>query len=147
MRSLKIQKVRDVKTPTRANADDAGIDFFIPNDIVWESHTMLPGEGILIPSGIVADIPEDFALICLEKSGVATKRGLIVGAKVVDSGYTGEIHIHLINTSREVVTIRRGEKIVQFLLLPIASFPIEIVGKIGVKSPRGSGGFGSTGTE
>ncbi len=143
-------KTRNVKSPNRANVHDAGIDFYIPEDIGWESTTLLPNESILIDSGIKMTIPKGFALIAFNKSGVATKQGLTVGACVVDSGYQGNIHIHLINTSNKPQTIKAGQKAVQFVALPVLLInPIEHIGNqlslFDEESTRGDGGFGSTG--
>jgi len=52
---MKISKIRDVKTPTRANSTDAGIDFFVPND--QEDITLNPGDSAFIPSGIKVNCP------------------------------------------------------------------------------------------
>ena len=54
---MKISKIRDVKTPTRANSTDAGIDFFIPNDYEGETE-IFPGRSCLIPSGVKVNVPE-----------------------------------------------------------------------------------------
>lgn len=145
---MKILKTRDVKTPLRANAFDAGIDFFIPND--YPTTTLLPNESILIPAGIKVDVPDGYALIAFNKSGVASKRGLIVGACVIDQTYQGEIHIHLINSSTDQQVLKAGEKIVQFICLPINYTKVEEVSNEdelykGIISSRGEGGFGSTG--
>ena len=64
---MKFTKIRDVKSPQRANSTDAGIDFFIPNDwddtdLMHEHKTLLPGQSVLIPSGIKVNVPEGFAL-------------------------------------------------------------------------------------
>jgi len=146
---MKFSRIRDVKIPTRANSTDAGIDFFIPND--YDGKTELsPGESCFIPSGVKVDVPEGYALIAFNKSGVAVKKGLHVGACVVDCGYQGEIHINLTNVSAEDQTISAGDKIVQFILLPLASPYIEEVNELDLhteKSNRGSGGFGSTGVK
>jgi|TARA_R110001592_G_scaffold309370_1_gene583562 dUTP pyrophosphatase len=146
---MKITKIKDVKTPTRANATDAGIDFFIPND--YEGKTELfPGESCFIPSGIKVNVPEGYALIAFNKSGVATKKGLHVGACVVDCGYQGELHINLTNVSAEDQTIAAGDKIVQFVLLPLGDPSIELVEENNLYeavSTRGEGGFGSSGTK
>lgn len=145
---MKIAKIRDVKTPSRANKTDAGIDFFIPNDMEWENKTIFPGESVLIPSGIKADIPKGHALIAFNKSGVATKQGFLVGACVCDETYQGEIHIHLMNASAGSTVISRGQKIVQFLLVPIFYDSIDVVDKNSLYAEvtaRGEGGFGSTG--
>ena len=76
------------------------------------------------------------------------KKGLMVGAAVVDSDYQGEIHLHLVNTSDKNVTIEPGEKLTQFLLIPVDHSMIEVVdqNKLFVtETSRGAGGFGSTG--
>jgi dUTP pyrophosphatase len=144
---VKISKIRDVKTPTRANSTDAGIDFFIPND--YEGKTELfPGESCFIPSGIKVNVPKGYALIAFNKSGVATKKGLHVGACVVDCGYQGELHINLTNVSAEDQKIDAGDKIVQFVLLPLGDPVVELVEENNLyesKSSRGEGGFGSSG--
>ena len=56
-------------------------------------------EALRIKSGIKVNVPQGYALIAFNKSGISTKLGLIVGACVIDSGYQGELSIHIINTS------------------------------------------------
>src|SRR5574344_675222 len=109
--------VRDVKAPVRAHSSDGGIDFFVPNDV--KEIKVGPHGSVLIPSGVKVIVPSGYALIAMNKSGVATKKKLIVGACVVDEGYTNEVHIHLINTSDDecCVDINPGDKIVQFVLV------------------------------
>lgn len=145
---MNIAIVRDVKSPERGTDYAAGIDFFVPND--FEPISLNPNQDVLIPSGIHADIPTGFALIAMNKSGVATKRKLIVGAEVCDEDYQGELHIHVINTGMDIVTIGPGEKIVQFVLLPVSYVKpniVDIKDLFGDTTQRGTGGFGSTGTK
>jgi len=145
---MQIALVRDVKTPARGSDKSAGIDFFIPNDYIG-TKGIWPQEDILIPSGVKAKIPEGYMLTAFNKSGVATKKGLIVGACVCDEDYQGEIHLHLINTTTQKVDIAPGEKIVQFVLVPILYEGIEVVKEdelFETETERGAGGFGSTGT-
>jgi dUTP pyrophosphatase len=74
----------------------------------------------------------------------------MVGACVVDSDYQGEIHIHLVNTSHESANIEAGEKLVQFLLVPVDHCDIEEVTESELfdeTTDRGAGGFGSTGVK
>ena len=147
--ALKISKVRDVKTPTRGTSGSAGIDFYVPNDYPANLCTVQPGDRYFIPSGIKANVPEGFALVAFNKSGVALRKQLIVGAAVVDSDYQGEIHLHLINSSNTAVEIQPGEKLTQFLLLPVNHCGIKEVEEEKLfdnGSVRGAGGFGSTGT-
>ena len=145
---MKICKIRKVKTPTRGTEGSAGIDFYVPDNYPADIGLIEPGQKVFIPSGIKANVPDGFALIAFNKSGVALKKGLMVGACVVDSDYQGEIHIHLVNTSNTPVAIEAGEKLVQFLLIPVDHCNVETVGEselFSEKSQRGAGGFGSTG--
>ena len=145
---MKFSKIRDVKSPTRANSTDAGIDFFIPN--TEQPMCLSPGHSCFIPSGIKVNCPEGFALVAFNKSGIAVKKGLHVGACVVDHGYQGEVHINLTNVGTENITLEPGDKIVQFVLLPLGDPKVEEVKESELYlevSSRGEGGFGSTGTK
>ena len=146
---MKISKIRNVKTPVRGTSLSAGLDFFDPNDFPGE-HFLLPGDAINIPSGIKVKIPHGFALVFMNKSGVAVKKGLQVGACVVDEDYQGEVHLHVRNTSTEVQSIKPGEKLVQALLIPVDYCSVEVVDADELYeegTQRGEGGVGSTGTE
>jgi dUTP pyrophosphatase len=146
---MKFLKIRDVKNPTRGTAKSAGIDLYVPND--FEYRTLAPGESVLIPAGLKVNIPENYAFIAFNKSGVSTKKHLVVGACVIDEDYQGEIHIHIFNHSnRDSVTINPGEKIIQCVLVPVKYASIEMVESEeelwnGEITERGEGGFGSTG--
>ena len=144
---MKIAKIKDVKTPSRGTPESAGIDFFVPAGIVAKLY---PGASCVIPSGVKANVPEGHALIAFNKSGVAVKKNLYVGACVVDEDYQGEIHINLTNVGTESVEILGGEKIIQFILLPVFYDIIEEVELENLYEEitiRGEGGFGSTGVK
>lgn len=146
---MKISKIRNVKTPERGTPLSAGLDFFVPNDFPGE-HFLLPGDAVNIPSGIKVKVPHGFALVFMNKSGVAVKKGLQVGACVVDEDYQGEVHLHVRNTSTDVQSIKPGEKLVQALLIPVDYCDVEVVNADELYeegTQRGEGGFGSTGTE
>lgn len=150
METVKILKLRDVKTPQRGNPRDAGIDFFVPED--FTEVTLQHGEDILIPSGIKVSVPSGYALVANNKSGIATKRKLTIGASVVDEGYQGEVHLHLINSGKNPATISPGDKIVQFLLEKQEYASVQEVSDehelySGLVTDRGAGGFGSTGVK
>jgi len=143
---MKISKIRNVKLPTRANSTDAGIDFFVPED--QKIIRINPGESCLIASGIKVNVPKGFALVAFNKSGVAVKKSLHVGACVVDNGYQGEVHINLTNVGEHEQVINPGDKIVQFVLLPLGNPFLQEVPEADLYtevSTRGEGGFGSTG--
>ena len=139
---MKVQKLRNVKTPNRGTSVSAGIDFYVPED--FETVVLKPGQSVLIPSGIKAQVPRGYALIAFNKSGVATKQGLQVGACVVDEDYRLEIHLHVINISDKDQTVATGQKLIQFVLIPVCYFDVEEVDNIENNTER-KGGFGSTG--
>ena len=170
--TIMFTKTRDVKSPTRGTGEAAGIDFFVPDcsgeflvDLVKKNPgielTIIdndlciyvkPQNRVLIPSGIKTWMVPGTALIAANKSGVATKKGLVFGAQVVDSDYSGEVHISVINTSTENVIIKSGEKLIQFIHTPVLLSPLVEVDNdaytaLHDKSERGDGGFGSTGTK
>lgn len=142
-------KTRDVKSPVRGHATDAGIDFFVPND--YERCWLKPGEDVLVDSGIKVIVPEGYALIFKEKSGIAVNRKLTVGASVVDSDYRGVVHFHLFNNSNEEIkAFEPGDKIIQGIIVPVLlCTPLEVSNDeyINDKTSRGENGFGSTGTK
>ncbi len=142
---LKIAKIRDVKTPDRGTPHSSGIDFYIPND--FNRIKLLPNHDVVIPSGIRAQIPKGYDLVFENKGGVATKKKCIVGAKVNDMDYQGEIFIHIMNVGNESVFIDPGEKIIQGILRKV-----ELMGIVEVEEEdlvyfsdeRGTGSRGST---
>lgn len=148
---LKFSKLRDVKSPNRANVTDAGIDFYIPND--FPQTTLVSHESALIPSGIKIEIPFGYAGIFMNKSGVAAKKKLLVGAQVVDQFYCGEVHLDLHNVGEDAVILNPGDKIVQLVLVPVSScVPFEVneddlYKEMKESVTRTTGGFGSTGTK
>lgn len=170
---LRYNRIREVHPLTRANEGDAGLDFYIPtnlsvqelrdkngNDIpisvnpdnMHVTKIILPPHSrILIPSGIrVLLEPKNSMLQANNKSGVATKKGLIFTAQVVDSPYTGEIHIGIVNTNNIYVPIFAGEKLIQFIHVPIFLTEPEEIDEILYNSEaenwgtRGAKGFGSS---
>ena len=112
---------------------------------------MYPSQSVVIPSGIKVKVPEGFALVAMNKSGVATKKGLTVGACLIDEDFEGEIKFHLVNTGDLIAEIKPGEKIVQLVLLKMNYEGVEVVESEeelfgSSDSERGESGFGSTGS-
>ena len=140
---------REGKIPVRAHDTDAGMDFFAPLDM--ERTEVKPQHDIKIHTGIRVAIPRGWAMLGVNKSGVATKKKLTLGAKLIDADYRGELIIHLVNIGSESTWIEPGEKIAQFVLLEVGThmimeFSEEDYMRIYAKTERGEGGFGSTGT-
>ena len=148
---IKFAKVRQVKSPARANPGDAGMDFFVPED--FPETILQHGDKVLIPAGIKVEVPIGFAMIFHNKSGVAVKKNLYVGADTIDHGYSGEVHINLINNGKEPQAIGPGDKIIQGILIPVSLVePMLVLEQdlytdVHVAGSRGAGGFGSSGTK
>lgn len=166
----------DVKKPEREYGN-AGVDFFIPsmNETFEKAFNLknstenaylkymnntdqwsikIPAHGRAnIPSGVRSRIPADIALEAQNKSGIATKLGLVYGAATVDSSYQGIIHISVINTTEHEVELPLGTKIVQFIPRVIDPNDIEVHDDMTLEefyadfefNHRGEGAFGSTG--
>lgn len=166
-------KTRDVKSPTRGTPLSAGLDLYVPNDwlatpqddstllelLPYARHTdwpgqvprtcgIPPGHKVVIPSGIKFNVPHNHALVAFNKSGVAVKKGLQIGACVIDEDYTGEVQLHLTNVGKDICWVSPGEKLVQLLLVPVVYADVEektesecFAGKV---TTRGEGKFGST---
>lgn len=105
---------------------------------------------VTIPSGIKAwIIDKDTAWIAHNKSGLASKKGIIVTANVIDADYTGEIHLGIENTSNEPVFFSPGDKITQFIQV-VVKYPeleevtLEQYNDMTSSSDRGEGRMGST---
>jgi len=151
---LKVYRIRtDAKLPTRAYQMDAGMDlYYCPNGdkklYDEKSFHIPPRESRLLPTGIKVEVPYGYMLEIKNKSGVAYKRQLLVGACVVDPGYDGELYINLHNLGQKTQIIKPEEKIAQAVLIPIVHCGIEEVKTdkfLNSHSERGAGGFGSTG--
>ena len=148
---LKIFRVRDnAKLPTRAHDGDAGMDLYYcsaKRDLT--SISIRPGETVLFPTGIKAEVPKGFMLEVKNKSSIAAKKQLLVGACVVDSGYDGEIFVNLHNTGRQTQWFKDGDKVAQGVLLPVNLCEIQEVSdpnELNKDSTRGDGALGSTGS-
>jgi len=155
MMAIKIFKIRpEAKLPTRAHTTDAGMDlYYCPNGekarlIKEEGLIIEPRSSVLIPTGLKMEIPYGHMLEIKNKSGIAFKRQLLVGACVVDPGYDGEVYVNLHNIGLQAQFLQSGDKIAQAVLVPIVHFRVEEVESdkfLNFHSERGGGGFGSTG--
>lgn len=132
----------DLPLPSYARAGDAGLDL-----IAAEAVTLQPGERAAVPTGIAVAIPDGYAGFVHARSGRALKEGLALANApgLIDSGYRGEIKVIVVNLDpRSPIDIRRGDKIAQLVVQPVAKAELTEVAEL-PSSERGDGGFGSTG--
>jgi len=137
---IQIKKLHpDAKIPKFALAGDVGMDLFSVADAVIK-----PGERISCPTGIAIKIPEGYAGLIWDKSGVSQKGGIKTLGGVIDSNYIGEWFIGLVNLGQDDYRIEKGYKIAQVLFQKIETPEIEEVAEL-ENTNRGEGVFGSTG--
>jgi len=142
----------DVRPPERANPSDAGLDvYWCPSDAATIAKVVRAGGSVLLETGLKFGVPHGYMLEVKNRSSVAAKRHLLVGACVVDSGYDGEVFVNLHNVGIETEHVEPYEKIAQLVMTPVVHFravetrqdnlydwyPITM-------SDRGDGALGST---
>ena len=140
----------NVIDPIRANPSDAGLDVFYCPANENQALAINPSESRLAPTGLRFGVPHGYMLEVKNRSSVAAKHSLLVGACVVDSGYDGEVFINLHNGGKAPQFIKPGEKIAQLVLIPVIPFRArhnnsgDLYGDDITISDRGDGALGST---
>ena len=133
--------------PTRAHQFDAGLDLYAPEMVVVPASYSQFGNvtvgAVTIDTGVHVQIPQGCVGMLKSKSGLNCHYG-ITGEGVIDSGYTGSIHVKLYNHTGKAFQILRGEKSSQLVILPCVLPDLEVVDHLD-DTERGTGGFGSTG--
>jgi dUTP pyrophosphatase len=128
--------------PGYAHEGDAGLDLYSAID-----HLLLPGERILVPTGLKMAIPHGYEGQVRPKSGLALKHGLTVlnTPGTVDAPYRGEVGVILINLDpRASYQIKKGEKVAQMVFNKVEYAAFTEAAEL-TDTTRGAGGFGSTG--
>ena len=127
------------KLPTKTNPTDAGWDLYSTVDA-----DILPGQRKLLPTGVSMAIPSGYYGRIADRSGNAFSLGLHVLAGVIDTGYSGELKVLLVNLSDVPVEIKRAHRIAQIIITSISNLPLEQVAELDT-TDRGASGFGSSG--
>ncbi|MFA6321932.1 MAG: dUTP diphosphatase [Candidatus Buchananbacteria bacterium] len=136
---LKFKKLKpDAVTPSYAHEGDAGLDLY-----ALEDNELKPDEIKRIDFGFALEFPQGHVAIMKDRSSMG-KNGIHNVGGVFDWGYRGEYNCTLINLSGKNYTIKKGDKVTQMLIFPIAYAEIEETNDLGDTS-RSTGNFGSTG--
>lgn len=141
MLNVKFQKIsEDAIIPSYAHDGDAGMDLYS-----IKSYILKPRHRILVGTGIKVDIPKGYEMQIRPKSGLAIKEGITVlnTPGTIDSGYRGEVGVIMINHSSKTYKIEKGQKVAQAVFSRIEK-AVLIESNLS-ETPRGDGGFGSTG--
>jgi dUTP pyrophosphatase len=135
----------DVPLPAYAHDGDAGADLCAADSVTLEPR----GGRALVPTGLVAAIPQGYAGFVLPRSGLAQRHGVtcLNSPGLIDSGYRGEIQILLVNTDPVApYEVQAGDRIAQLVIMRVEQARFHSVTHAELpRSQRGVGGFGHTG--
>lgn len=108
---------------------------------------ILPGQRVLVPTGLIFEIPSGFEVQLRPRSGLALKHGITLANSpgTIDSDYRGAIGVIVINHGTEPYVVAHGERVAQIIVSPVTQAAFETADDLSA-TKRGSGGYGSTGT-
>jgi dUTP pyrophosphatase len=131
--------------PAPASAGSAGLDLRAASE---DEIVLAPGARVLVPTGLVLEVPPGWEGQVRPRSGLALRHGITLpnAPGTIDSDYRGELQVILANTGSEPVTIRRGDRIAQLVVAPVAAVEWIETDELSA-SAREGGGFGSTGRD
>jgi dUTP pyrophosphatase len=133
---------QELPLPGYARPGDAGADLWARTDV-----TIPPAGGrALVPTGLALAIPEGYAGFVQPRSGLALRHGVTVlnAPGLIDAGYRDELMVLLVNTDAKPYEVRRGDRIAQLVVKPVARAEFVAVDELPA-SERGLGGFGHSG--
>jgi len=142
---VKYKKIRDLAVvPSYQSKHAAGMDLYSAND---DPITIGSGEIALIPLGFAMALPDNYEAQVRPRSGLSSKFGVTLpnSPGTIDADYRGEVSVPLINHGREPFVIEPNMRIAQMIIAPVVQASFEVVEELD-ETPRGSGGFGSTGS-
>lgn len=132
---IKVIKFENYIEPKRAHYNDSGADIFAAENIMIQPHSVYA-----VATGIGLELPDGYDAVIHCKSGLSSK-GIWASNSPVDSGYRGEIHGILYNTTDKPFEVIKGMKIGQIVIRPVIY--ADFVDSLG--NARGNDAFGSTG--
>jgi dUTP pyrophosphatase len=142
LRIEQLPNARDLPLPDYMTGRAAGMDL---RAAVGEV-TLAAGARALVPTGIRIALPDDYEAQVRPRSGLAAKHGVAVlnSPGTIDADFRGEVCVVLINHGGDPFVVRRGDRIAQLVVSPVARVRVERVEKVD-DTGRGEGAFGHTG--
>lgn len=139
---------RSLPLPAYETAGAAGADLranLMPEDRAT-GFTLDPMHRAILPTGLRVAVPAGFEMQIRPRSGLAVKFGITLPNTpgTIDSDYRGPLGVALINLGTEPYTIHHGDRIAQAVIAPVLQAAFQVVAALD-DTPRGAGGFGSTG--
>ena len=136
---------RGLPLPTYQTQGAAGLDLLAALD-VQSPMTLSPGARVLVPTGLIIELPPGYEAQVRPRSGLALNYGVTVlnSPGTIDCDYRGEVRVILANLGQAPFEIRRGERIAQLVVSPVTHAELIEMTEV-TETARGAGGFGSTG--
>ena len=143
VRIARVAGAEDLPLPEYATAGSAGVDLAAA---VTEECVLEPNARALVPTGFTIELPPGFEAQVRPRSGLALRHGIVLpnAPGTIDSDYRGEIRVILWNTGSEPFVVKRGDRIAQLVVAPVARVEWVEAEALG-DTARGAGGFGHTG--
>lgn len=134
---------KNAVVPKHATEGSAGFDL---SALLEQTVTIEPGESAIIPTGIAVQLPVGYELQVRPRSGLAAKNQVTVlnTPGTIDSDYTGELKVILINHGKFKFMVSSGDRIAQGVVARYEKIEFNEVDDLQA-TERGAGGFGSTG--
>ena len=129
----------EAKPPLQQTPGSAGFDMHAA-----EGCVIAPGQRSMISTGVSIHLPRGHYGQLLGRSGLACRHGVVVLGGVIDPDYRGEVKVMLLNTGDAALTVTRGDRIAQLVLIKYASPAVVMLSEL-APTTRGADGFGSTG--
>ena len=129
--------------PSPAPPGSAGSDLCAAVD---SELVIAPGERRLVPTGFAIAVPDGYEAQVRPRSGLALRHGIVLpnSPGTIDSDYRGEVKVIVMNAGAEPFVVKRGDRIAQLVIAPVAKAQWEVVEALD-DTERGSGGFGHPG--
>ena len=143
VRFRRLDHAAGLPLPAPASPGAAGLDLRAAID---GELSLAPGRRLLVPTGYAVALPPGHEGQVRPRSGLAARHGvtLINAPGTIDADYRGEILVALVHLGDEPVVLRRGDRIAQLVVAPVAAVAVEEAEEL-ADTERGDGGFGSTG--
>lgn len=140
---LRLPEGEGLPLPSYMSALAAGADLCAA---VRADLILAPGARALVPTGFSIALPAGFEAQIRPRSGLALKHGVtcLNTPGTIDADYRGPVGVILANLGHEPFAIRRGDRIAQLVVAPVARAAFDEVEAL-PDTTRGEGGFGSTG--
>lgn len=133
--------------PSYATPGSAGLDL---RACLETAVDIEPGQTLLVPTGLSIHIADPgFAAMILPRSGMGHKHGIVLGNLVglIDSDYQGPLMVSTWNRGQSTFRLEPMERLAQLVIVPVVQAQFRVVEQFASQSNRGTGGFGSTGTQ